>query len=719
MLCLICYYNRFNKTDMLPADIENYRTEINSVIKEFAAEVRIFIYYEFYDTLLTTEDELLIEGYISEFIEDYISSIQTAHNLILKPEQLNNLLKQQNQLLRIEMLFPVKDKIKSVAEILSQRINWMNEILAGKVLPVKQSTLQYPLIGNFTFQNKQQTLLEIEPISIRIKESKNEKKIVFLPWAKNYDKLNSQAKICFDIAIQYLKKNYRRFSKYHEIIIYFENQNAAYEGTSFSVALTIGFIEALTKLYNLPYSIKINQGIVTTGQVNQSGEILSVGNSIGLKTEAVFFSPAQIFVIPKADEQLAQNKLNELKEIYPERKLKIIPSENVDELLDRRNLIDIKKISPFVRVGKAVKRNPVIVLIFLSLFILFGILFYHDYDDNPFQYEVKQNSILIENKYGKLLWNIKGHFDLYYLQSYDARVKILDVNNDGKNEVLFSSNQLQDYPNKIDRTNKLILLSHKGKIIWYRTFTKNLESKREKLTPPFGIDFGDTIRINKDLHILCFSNNGDSYPSAIYLLNLTKNFVASDTLWNHGFVYDLKICDLNEDNEKEVMIHALNNGLEKAEIVHMNLSELKGQIPSNDDYRLFNIPTANLLHYFTFSNTDFNKYLNLRNANLRARDLHIDQINKIIKFQLFQSSISKGLFENCFTVEWDYKHNDFKLFVSSEFRINRDSLVAHGILSPPYTDTKDYKEIFYNGIEMWDGKKFINFAKALKKSYQK
>ncbi|MDT3697620.1 MAG: hypothetical protein ROY99_14645 [Ignavibacterium sp.] len=39
--------------------------------------------------------------------------------------------------------------------------------------------------------------------------------------------------------------------------------------------------------------------------------------------------------------------------------------------------------------------------------------------------------------------------------------------------------------------------------------------------------------------------------------------------------------------------------------------------------------------------------------------------------------------------------------------MQRDTLVAHGVLKPPYTDTEEYKEIVKNNILYWQNGNWV------------
>ncbi|MCZ7615549.1 MAG: hypothetical protein M5T52_18885 [Ignavibacteriaceae bacterium] len=54
-----------------------------------------------------------------------------------------------------------------------------------------------------------------------------------------------------------------------------------------------------------------------------------------------------------------------------------------------------------------------------------------------------------------------------------------------------------------------------------------------------------------------------------------------------------------------------------------------------------------------------------------------------------------------------YNLKDINIVVGSDFRVVRDTLVAHGLLNPPYTDTEEYKELLKSKILYWKNGKWV------------
>lgn len=693
-------------------EIEKLRTELASFLPRIKGLPKVLVLFSFYEKILLTKDANLINAFALEFIEYYLSELESYSPFYSEPEKTQDLIDQLQLLKTHLVLVGYSQRINDIIGSLSNKLNNFYSILNGATdFTISKGELLYPLIGKLITSTDNISYSTIEKFKIRITPSKEKDSFIFIP--SNQEELEEQAKICFQLALDYLKAFKTKFHKYHDVLIYFENLHAEYDGKSLGLVLTIGFIERLSYVYNLPYITYVKSNVASTGELDNDGNLISIGeNNIVCKIESVFYSKIDTIVIPKTDEIPAIAKLKELNEKFPRRVLNIIPVENLTDILNRRNLVEIKKQSPIVRTAKGIKKNWIVS--FLLLFLILTFVYLHEYDDNPYTYESTANEIIIKNRDDRALWNITfPNYDIHLqgIKSLDSSVRIIDINNDMKNEVLFTFVHPSKYSDD-SISDGLVLLNYKGEIIWQRSFRKTLTSKRENLTPPFGTFIFDTLKINNELCILCGSNNANSYASAVYILDLKSNKVVSDTLWNPGHINDVRVVDLNNDEKKELLVLAANNGLQENSLYHLNIDELKGQVPTTDDYKLINVKDAHLLHYFVFPNTDYSKYMNQRYASVKRRSLEFDLESKMIRFL----SSEAGLEKQCNVIyNWYYKKNDFDIAIGSDLRLMRDTLVAHGKLPLPYTDTKEYREILRKQIQAWDGVKFIPIDEYNKK----
>ena len=700
-------------------EIEKQRIELSNSLSQLFGKTKIFSISSFYTSLLNTFDSNIIEAYSLDFIQEYLSELKSFTPFYQEPESIELLLSQLNQLKSVATLSQFEKQFDEIIKSITTHMEELRNILDGGYSKSPIRALSFPLLETSRESSGRDSFGTMESVRIRINKSKTANKIVFVPSdKKNEERLLTQAILSFELALDYFNNHKKKFSSYHEILIYFENLSAIYEGGSLGVALTIGFIEQHSILYNLPFIANIKTNIATTGRVDEFGNIKPVSAEIiKKKIDIVFYSSAESFIVPKKEEEIARQRKKRLMEKYPNRKLKLVGIENINELLNRRDLVEIEKQSHFVRTARSIKKNWVVSFLLLLLILTITFVYIREYDDNPYTYESTPNVIIIKNRDDRALWNIAfPNYDIHLqgIRYLESIIRILDVNNDGINEVLFTFQHPSKYSNE-SISDGLILLNYKGKIIWRRSFRKNLTSKREIITPPFGTFIFDTLRINNELCILCGSNNSSSYASAVYILNLKRNKVVSDTLWNSGHINDVRVVDLNNDKKKELIVLACNNGLQKNSLYHLDMGELKGQTPTTDDYKLINVKDAHLLHFFVFPNSDYSTYMNQRYSSVRRRSLEFDYESKTIRFLSSEAGLEK---QGNIIYNWLYEINNFNLAIGSDLRLMRDSLVAHGKLPLPYTDTKEYREILRKQILAWDGKKFITLDEYKKKSKQ-
>ncbi|MCB9249462.1 MAG: hypothetical protein H6613_13395 [Ignavibacteriales bacterium] len=74
-----------------------------------------------------------------------------------------------------------------------------------------------------------------------------------------------------------LKAKINKIKSNLEVTIRFVNKLGIYEGDSLGVALTVGFIQELLRYYDLREEISYENNIITTGSMNEEGQIGSVG----------------------------------------------------------------------------------------------------------------------------------------------------------------------------------------------------------------------------------------------------------------------------------------------------------------------------------------------------------------------------------------------------------------------------------------------------------
>ncbi len=561
-------------------------------------------------------------------------------------------------------------------------------------------------------QNDDLVLGLIESISLNIRSSKTETNFIIVPSGKEIEKrIEEQIKNSWEAAKKFVKKFLRKINPHHEVVISFDKRIGEYVGSSLGIALTISFIEELLLFYNAPTVVNINEGIAFTGSNDGQGNIFPTSKEvIEKKVEIIFYSEINTFVLPEKDREYALNKLNELQKEFPKRKLEIISVVSLTDLLNRRNLVDIKKQKLIIRTYKFSKKNWVsLSLVFLLLFVIVisGLI---DFDTNPAILENEGFMLHVKNKNEKVLWSKKISYD-YSDESHKAAInisqKIVDINDDGINEVILTSEDLRHTKNESD-FNRVVCFNSKGELIWHYNFRDSILTKEGVPERRYQNFLIDTLT-EKGMKVLyLFSTHNIIYPSAVYKLNLLNGERLKGTLWSQGHISSALINDFNKDGKKELVAAGINNGLERCFIFSINLNELNGQTPTTDKYYYANKKTAHFNKYVLLPKSDYNDYYKCRfNFLLRGTLIFHSDINKFI-FTIYEGDPSYTNTIGSYRIDFDSNLENCGIIIGDDIHVKRDSLVVKRLLNPPYTNTKEFTDILSNQVRYWDGEKFVN-----------
>lgn len=100
--------------------------------------------------------------------------------------------------------------------------------------------------------------------------------------------------------------------------------------------------------------------------------------------------------------------------------------------------------------------------------------------------------------------------------------------------------------------------------------------------------------------------------------------------------------------------------------------------------------------------TDYENYYAKHRMPSIASVLSYSPYHKLFNFNIRtdDNNITNG-----YGIECDVNFSIKRILIGNDFRIARDTLVAHHKLNPPYTDTEEYKNILMDNILYYaDGK---------------
>ncbi len=689
---------------MNPFIIEQKRIELSKALPSCFGRCRLWLLADFYKLLLESRDQVIIKAYADEFLDDFISGVLNFNALYTPVSKTEELIKYLDRLSnlsfsvgRIQLIKDAILKTKNNLDKLKQTLNGISNSFIY--------SLSFPLL----YKDKQpchRSFGIIESLKIKISKTKNADSFIIVPSPQKLEEqFEKQIKICFNYATGYVSRYSKKVNAFHEVIIYFENRSAFYEGNSFGIAMTIGFIEELTKLYNLPYLFSINEKVTSTGGINETGKALSVsGNNIKSKVEIVFYSPIEYFIIPKADEKEAEEKLQELKEKYSRRKLNLVSIDNINELIDRRSLIQIRKQPIALRIAKEIKENWIASLLLSLIMLILVFVFINNYDSNPSFSDIQGNELLIKNKSGKLLWKktLNANEKNLYREEKEQLVKITDIDNDGSNEVLICC-ELAEI-GKISDQGRISCYDSNGNTRWIYSCKDSVETRVEKFKFNFISKIIGVVEENHRRILYLFANHERMYPSVIYKLDLITGERLKGELWNPGTIYSALIDDFNNDRQNEIVVGCVNNSLRLPCVFLIKANMLNGITYSTPDYYFLGKNKAQLQNCLFLPKTDYSTYKKQDINHIAPGSLVNNENEKMFYFHVLEGDIEE---KAVVVYKLSYDFNKIDLFVNSNLRVRRDSLVAKGILKLPYSDTGDkaYTELLKKQILTWDGEK--------------
>lgn len=691
---------------MNPFDIEKKRQNLLTNLPNLHGKTKLFLLFDFFDSLIKTSRDLLTESYALEFIEEYLNTLKTYSPYCVSVEKSETLIEQINTIALIPSLNRFKDQLYFEKNRIEIPLDILRNVLNGENNRIASNKLYIPLLEE---NNLDTNALYgfLESVKIIINKSKDVDRLYVFPSIGSINKkIENQIKDSMIYSLQHWNDYENKFSKYHEVFIYFENYSANYIGNSLGIALTIGFIEQFSRLYNLPYLVNIKSNVASTGSISAQGKILPVGNDkISKKIEAVFYSPIESFILHLDDELAAKKKLAKLKNLYPNRNLKIIAVSELQDILDRRNLVNIEKQNTAVRIIKSSIKNWQVSLLLVVLYLIVSLILLRDLDTNPQILESSGNTLYVKNASGKLLWTKSISYDakLDYHDNYLKSIQqLVDIDNDGNNEVIISSETYKSLKNQNDY-GRIVCLSSSGQELWKYNFCDSISSFGEILEPSYSTHLVDVVEESGKKILLAFASNRPSFSSAMFKLDIKTGERIGNVLWHAGFIRDAVVSDFDKDGKLEVAFVAINNAFEKAALGVIDLYNVSGQCPSTKHYTFVNIPNAELKAYILFPKTDFIKYFKYRTPGIDFGVMINDISNSRIIF-----SIDEGINPRAslsYNVKYDWKN--ISIIVGNTFRVVRDTLVAHNILNPPFTDTKEYVNLLKDQILYWENNSFV------------
>ncbi|MDT3697615.1 MAG: hypothetical protein ROY99_14620 [Ignavibacterium sp.] len=692
-----------NDTKPNPIELEELRTKLFENILSATSHFRkVELYTAYFNSILNLQSERICEAFLKEFIEEFLSSVKKFEVCGTDPAYTEHLVLILTSLENFNCFSPELSTIVFEKNRINTQLSLLNNVLKGEENPTPNEHKAYfPLIDK---ESSTEFYGILDSVTIRINKSTDADKLIIVPSETDLEKrietqVNTSWKLALDLSKKYLKKLY----KHHEVIISFDKRLGFYEGNSLGIALTVSFLEQLLKFYNPVYVINIKEQTAFTGGVDNKGKILTTGEEIiKQKVKVLFYSEIKNFVIPKCEETYAYFALTQLQKDYPKRKLKIISVEAFTDVINRRDLVDINKQKVIVRTGKFVKKNWAAVSAILILSAIISFFVIRDIDTNPSFFSSDGRKIYIKNKSGKILWDKNIGVPEHLLRQENhlkSLTMIVDINSDGVNEVITAREISKDISDPYIKC-----YDYAGNLIWKYSFKDEVVSELEELNTEYSSLLCDTFTVNGEKSLFLISNNLNSFSSAISRISLLDGRRQPGTFWASGHIMGAFIKDIDSDSKPEIVGFGYDNGFEDIVFFVYEIDSLTKVRPTTEKYLIRNYPVADMKSYIRFPKTDYEIYHQVRTPSPWNGGFSDEEESH--KYAFTFANV-KNNSEPTIGFRIDYNFKDIDIVIISSYRVQRDTLVAHGVLKPPYTDTKEYCNLIKSKLLFYKNEKWV------------
>lgn len=610
---------------MDPIKIEKLFEKVSSELKLAGSErTQLFLIYEFLSSL--NGKYRAYDSYIIQLFDAFPTLNQPLLFTGIKPEEFARVINDCEKVISAIPELKEKElmrKIDFLKSGLYQIHDWLglkNEAeLRRELLPAQMATGQkrgkeksasevlVPVVetsGNFRSKGRLRRL-KVEVVGAATSE-KAELRPVFGVIGANAGSLGEQAA---EAAVKLLKESTGKRS-FWKGTASFELSHAWHAGDSANLALSGLFYCEMLRAENRREYFRLNPGIAITGNIDEQGNVLPVdAGTIQYKIEAAFYSWVQVLVVPLEQVEEATNYLGELESEYPSRNLVLKGVGHVRELFYDRRLTMHKQRSVIKHTSMQIWRhryNWAFLLVVLVLLGVIGRLIYGPVDRNPASILFDGNVMKVMNESGKELIEIEmGDYTVYfehYLPSDRKNlVSLIDANNDGQNEILWTSFHGPGYGRQ-----ELVLGNVDGDTLWTFEYQETFDYEFH----PYANSGQQYIELIKSEDVdgdgleeaIITTRHGDYFPS--FLLILDANTAAIKKKYLHaGTIKEVLVTNIDVDDEKELIIGGLNNSLKKAFLGILDYEYIFGQGAAIDRYKTSGYKDAAEMFYVVFPKT--------------------------------------------------------------------------------------------------------------------
>jgi len=484
---------------------ERHQKLLRLISTEKSNRSLLFEFVSFFNEILYFENALVSEAYISESLNILVPLLCNYSSSGIPPSKTRDLISLLNSIKEFSATQKQKYEIENNIKRIETELSILDSVLLGEnnITDWGRETY-FPLIERTSLKNIQ--IGSIDTFSIIFETNTNIGKDEFLvvPSLPELDKkFEDQLYNSWKYAKNYISNLTKKTIPNFKVVLQFNQKLGIYEGDSLGIALTLSFIFELAEYYNLRQSFKINNLVLSTGMVDQNGQVKELSHKIiEQKTKIAFYSFFNIFIVPSKDFITASKVFEEERKKHPHRNLQIVPADNIDDLINKSDIIKIKVQSLIELMIKKIRNHKILMVSVCLLFISIIWIGYHDnnnqkndlHNDDSTKF---LNYITAEDSF-KLdkLSQIKDQNEILYM-SFD-KDKFTAVNK--SHNIIF--NNIQPTENRF---------MEKDKAYYFNGFNSFIELKNDNLLKPsLPISISTWFKKTDNEQGWLFSNSNDN-----------------------------------------------------------------------------------------------------------------------------------------------------------------------------------------------------------------
>jgi len=250
---------------------------------------------------------------------------------------------------------------------------------------------------------------------------------------------------------------------------------------------------ALDNLTNSRVRHRIRKNVVMTGRIDEDGNILPVEDrGIPLKTAAAFYSPCRRFVLPEKNLPAASRELSVLSGEYPEKELKLVPADHVEQVYNNPEIVEKTEI-PVLRTAtgraRVWRKHLFAAAAVIVAAVILALLLPPRFERSTVSYKFDGQTITFVNKYD---YGFRSYTPNYHILNTDNnylvpaarswRIFLRDITGNGSRELLFLSVESDSNATKPAGRIHTHLFSNSGKLITHMVVIDTLVLREGKNT---------------------------------------------------------------------------------------------------------------------------------------------------------------------------------------------------------------------------------------------